>query len=89
MSEPSLLTSWTFEPLQLAPIVLGLVLAPMLELTFRQSLAMSAGSYAIFVTRPIASVMLLVALTLLLLGLRPTFAATAGWRTAIGLGARR
>jgi putative tricarboxylic transport membrane protein len=74
---------------ELAPIVLGLVLAPMLELSFRQSLAMSAGSYAIFVGRPIASVMLLVGLVLLLLGLRPTFARTAGWRTAIGLGARR
>ena len=35
-----------------APIVLGLILAPMMELSLRQSLAMSAGSYAIFVTRP-------------------------------------
>ena len=34
-----------------APIVLGLVLAPMMELSLRQSLAMSAGNYAIFVTR--------------------------------------
>jgi TctA family transporter len=50
---------------------------------------MSAGSYAIFVTRPIASVMLLVALALLLLGFRPTFVGTAGWRTALGFGARR
>ena len=33
---------------EIAPIILGLVLAPMIELTFRQSLAMSAGSYAIF-----------------------------------------
>ena len=31
-----------------APIVLGLVLAPMMELSLRQSLAMSAGNYAIF-----------------------------------------
>jgi putative tricarboxylic transport membrane protein len=74
---------------EIAPIVLGLVLAPMLELSFRQSLAMSAGSYAIFVTRPIASVMLLVGLALLLLGLRPTFTGAGGWRAAIGLGARR
>jgi putative tricarboxylic transport membrane protein len=68
----------------LAPIVLGLVLAPMLELTFRQSLAMSAGSYAIFVTRPIATVMLLVGLTLLLLGLRPVLTGAARWGAAAG-----
>jgi putative tricarboxylic transport membrane protein len=70
---------------EIAPIVLGLVLAPMLELSFRQSLAMSAGSYAIFVTRPITAVMLLLGLALLLLGLRPIFAGAAGWRAAIGL----
>jgi len=70
---------------EIAPIVLGLVLAPMLELTFRQSLAMSAGSYAIFVTRPITAVMLVVGLALLLLGLRPIFTGRVGWRAAIGL----
>jgi putative tricarboxylic transport membrane protein len=70
---------------EIAPIVLGLVLAPMLELSFRQSLAMSAGSYAIFVTRPITAVMLLVGLALLLLGLRPIFTGAVGWRAAIGL----
>ena len=35
---------------EVAPIVLGLVLAPMLEMAFRQSLAMSAGSYWISTT---------------------------------------
>lgn len=69
---------------EIAPIVLGLVLAPMLELSFRQSLAMSAGSYAIFFTRPITAVMLLVGLALLLLGLRPVFAGAARWREATG-----
>jgi putative tricarboxylic transport membrane protein len=73
---------------ELAPIVLGLVLAPMLELSFRQSLAMSAGSYDIFVVRPITAVMLGVGLLLLLLGLRPTFTGVVRWRTAIGLGHR-
>ena len=38
----------------LAPVALGLVLAPMLELSLRQSLAMSAGDYGIFLQRPIA-----------------------------------
>jgi len=65
-----LLRQFDFE---IAPIVLGLVLAPMLELSFRQSLAMSAGDFAIFVSRPIAAVMLLMGLVLLLLGLRPVF----------------
>ncbi|HSF06616.1 MAG TPA: tripartite tricarboxylate transporter permease [Methylomirabilota bacterium] len=70
---------------EIAPIVLGLVLAPMMELSFRQSLAMSAGSYAIFFTRPITAVMLLLALTLLLLGLRPLLTGRVDWRAAIGL----
>jgi putative tricarboxylic transport membrane protein len=77
-----LLRKFDFE---LAPIVLGLVLAPMLELSFRQSLAMSAGSYAVFVTRPIATVMLVVGLALLLLGLRPVLAGGSRWRAALGL----
>jgi putative tricarboxylic transport membrane protein len=58
---------------EIAPVILGLVLAPMLELNFRQSLAMSAGSYSIFFTRPIATVMLLIAVVLLLLGMRSAF----------------
>jgi len=58
---------------EIAPIILGLVLAPMLELNFRQSLAMSAGSYGIFFTRPIAGVMLLIAILLLVLELRSIF----------------
>jgi putative tricarboxylic transport membrane protein len=67
---------------EIAPIVLGLVLAPMMELSFRQSLAMSAGHYGIFVTRPIAAVMLGIGLVLLLLGLRPFFAGAWGGRAA-------
>jgi putative tricarboxylic transport membrane protein len=66
---------------EIAPIILGLVLAPMLELNFRQSLAMSAGNYSIFFTRPIAAVMLAVALTLLALGLRSAFSRTARARS--------
>jgi putative tricarboxylic transport membrane protein len=69
---------------EIAPIVLGLVLAPMLELSFRQSLTMSAGDFAIFFTRPIAAVMLLGALVLLLLGLRPLLARAVGWRAVAG-----
>src|SRR5207253_8240820 len=43
-----------------APIVLGAILAPMIELALRQSLAMSDGQYAIFVSRPIAGTLLAV-----------------------------
>src|SRR5919106_29794 len=52
-----------------APIVLGLILAPMLEMSFRQSLSMSSGNYDIFINRPIAVTMLLVAVALLLLNI--------------------
>jgi putative tricarboxylic transport membrane protein len=54
---------------EIAPIILGLVLAPMIELNFRQSLALSAGDYSVFFTRPLATGMLAVALVLLSLGL--------------------
>src|ERR671919_781114 len=52
-----------------APVVLGLILAPMLEMSFRQSLSMSAGSYQVFINRPIALAMLIVAVALLLLNI--------------------
>src|SRR5678815_2476163 len=54
-----------------APIVLGLVLAPMMELSLRQALAMSAGRYSIFVTRPISVTLLAVGAVLVVLALRP------------------
>jgi len=77
-----LLRKFDFET---APIVLGVVLGPMLEMSFRQSLAMSSGSYAIFVSRPIAATMLACGLALLLLGLVPIFARGVDWRRALGL----
>jgi len=68
-----------------APIVLGLVLAPMIEMSFRQSLSMSSGSYAIFFHRPISLVLLLVALGFILLSLRTLFTRVAEWRRKLGL----
>src|ERR687892_2450679 len=50
-----------------APIVLGLILAPLLEMSFRQSLSMSSGSYQVFINRTIALAMLIVGSVLLLL----------------------
>lgn len=37
-----------------APVLLGIVLGPLIEQEFRRSLAMSAGDYMIFFSRPIA-----------------------------------
>src|SRR6266511_2227169 len=54
-----------------APIVLGVVLAPMLEMALRQSLAMSDGQYSLFVARPISATLLGVGLILITLGLQP------------------
>ncbi|MFH1756436.1 MAG: tripartite tricarboxylate transporter permease [Pseudomonadota bacterium] len=48
-----------------APIVIGLVLSPMVEMSMRQSLILSDGSYMIFFQRPIAAVMIIMAAALL------------------------
>jgi putative tricarboxylic transport membrane protein len=70
----------------LAPIALGLVLAPMLELSLRQSLAMSAGDYGIFLERPIAMTMFGLGVLLFLLALKPLiFKKSSDWRKNVGL----
>jgi putative tricarboxylic transport membrane protein len=66
-----------------APIVLGLVLAPMMELSLRQSLALSAGRYDIFVTRPISLALLAAGAVLVGLALRPLVSRTLDWRARI------
>ncbi len=45
-----------------APLVLALILGPMMETGFEQSLVLSGGSFGIFVTRPISALMLGIAL---------------------------
>ncbi len=72
----------------LAPIALGLVLAPMLELSVRQSLAMSGGSFGIFFNRPIAVTMFVVAGVLILLALKPLVFRSKDWRAEVGLDER-
>jgi putative tricarboxylic transport membrane protein len=69
----------------LAPVALGLVLAPMIELSLRQSLAMSAGDYGIFLQRPIATTMLALGAVLLLLALKPLVFKGKDWRSTVGL----
>ena len=68
-----------------APVVLGVVLAPMLEMSLRQSLAMSDGSYGIFLNRPIATTLLAVGAVLLVLALRPLLTRTLDWRARLAL----
>src|SRR5881296_821391 len=71
-----------FEP---APIVLGVILAPMIEMALRQSLAMSDGHYAIFLTRPIATTLLTVGVLLVLLSLKSLVTRGLDWRARIAM----
>jgi putative tricarboxylic transport membrane protein len=68
-----------------APIVLGVVLAPMIELALRQSLAMSDGHYGIFFQRPIAATLLVVGLGMMLLSLRSFIRRGLDWRARMAL----
>ena len=69
----------------LAPVALGLILAPMLELTLRQSLAMSAGDYTIFVNRPISLTLFVLGVLLFLLSIKPLIFKGKDWRAKVGL----
>jgi putative tricarboxylic transport membrane protein len=79
-----LLRKFDFET---APVVLGLILAPLLEMSLRQSLSMSSGSYQIFVNRPIALVMLVAGLAFLLLSSGSFLMKRMDWRQKIGIAA--
>lgn len=63
-----LLRKFDYEP---TPLVLGMVLGPMFENAFRQTMLLSRGSFAILVTRPIAALCTIVALLLFLSPLLP------------------
>jgi putative tricarboxylic transport membrane protein len=62
------LRRWGFDG---APFLLALVLGPMMESSLRQALLISRGSFAIFFTRPVAGVLMIVALVFLAMTLRP------------------
>jgi putative tricarboxylic transport membrane protein len=69
-----------------APVVMGLVLSPIFELSLRQTLAMSGGDYSIFVHRPITLMLfalVLIALILMIAGSLRRRRAT--WRDQVGL----
>ena len=81
------LLGWVLRKLdfETAPIVLGVVLAPLIELSMRQSLAMSDGSYMIFLTRPIAVVLLTVGAVLVLMNLYTFLGRRLDWRARLAM----
>jgi TctA family transporter len=52
-----------------APFVLAVVLGPLMEKAFRQSLIMFQGDFSVFITRPVSGVIFGIAITLLVLPL--------------------
>ena len=54
-----------------APFLLALVLGPMMESSLRQALLISRGSFAIFFTRPVAAVLMLLAMVFLATAMVP------------------
>jgi putative tricarboxylic transport membrane protein len=71
------LRKFEFDP---APLVLGLVIAPILEQSLRQSLIMSNGDYTIFLSRPISASLLVVSATLLALAALSFILKQRDWR---------
>lgn len=53
------------------PLILAIVLGPMLENALRQSLSISQGSFAIFVSRPICAIIYTIILVILFSGMLP------------------
>jgi putative tricarboxylic transport membrane protein len=66
-----------------APLVLGLVIAPILEQSLRQSLIMSNGNYLIFFSRPISLGLMMVSIGLLALAAYAFVLHRADWRTRL------
>jgi TctA family transporter len=74
------LRKFNFDP---APLVLGLVIAPILEQSLRQSLIMSNGNYLIFFSRPISAGLLVVSCCLLALSAYAFLLKRADWRAKL------
>jgi putative tricarboxylic transport membrane protein len=66
-----------------APLVLGLVISPTFEMSLRQSLVMSNGSWLIFLQRPIALTLIAAALALLLASAIALVRQRADWRSRL------
>jgi len=74
------LRKFGFDP---APLVLGLVIAPIFEMSLRQSLIMSNGNWTIFFYRPIAATLMAVCAGLLLLALLSVIRRRRDWRNRL------
>jgi len=66
-----------------APLVLGLVISPTLEMSLRQSLIMSNGNWTIFFQRPIALALLAVCAGLLALAAVSVIRSRRDWRSRL------
>jgi putative tricarboxylic transport membrane protein len=71
------LKKFSFDP---APLVLGLVIAPIFEMSLRQSLIMSDGNWLIFATRPIAGTLMAAAAVMLAMSALSAFSKRRSWR---------
>jgi len=74
------LKKFGFDP---APLVLGLVIAPIFEMSLRQSLIMSDGNWTIFAQRPVAATLLALAAGLLALSASAYLSRRRDWRTKL------
>jgi putative tricarboxylic transport membrane protein len=74
------LRKFAFDP---APLILGLVIAPIFEQSLRQSLIMSNGDYFIFLQRPIALGLIVVSAGLLLLSAISLVLHRRDWRAKL------
>jgi putative tricarboxylic transport membrane protein len=75
-----LLKKFQFDP---APLVLGLVIAPIFEMSLRQSLIMSNGNWTIFVTRPISATLMAAAALMLVMSAISLLSARRDWRATM------
>jgi len=74
------LKKFAFDP---APLVLGLVIAPIFEMSLRQALIMSDGAWMIFLQRPVAAVLLAISAGLLVLSAATYMARRRDWRAKL------
>jgi putative tricarboxylic transport membrane protein len=74
------LKKFNFDP---APLVLGLVIAPIFEMSLRQSLIMSDGNWLIFLQRPIAATLMAVCALLLVMSAVSMVTARRDWRAKL------
>src|SRR6476620_3735974 len=74
------LRKFGFDP---APLVLGLVIAPVFEQSLRQSLIMSNGNWTIFLQRPISLTLLVVCAALLALAALSLIRSRKDWRSRL------